>query len=418
MKQSKVHYAWWILLSCCAIAFVGIGLVWNTAGLFYTPVCKDLGFTRAQISLMSTIQSLACVVAFPYSGKIFRKKDVRLTLSVSFAVICVAEICASLFHNLISFYIMGAITGLAQPIAVALSSSTLLNNWFSKKVGTAIGISTATSGIGGMIFSPIVTKIITESGWRAAYRFIGIVGLIIILPFTLFVVRSKPADKGLLAYGQDTDAKTDKKDISQSGLTLKEARKTKEYVLIIIALMAVSMVAGVTQHVSSHVVNVGFTLEDGGLVVSALMFGAAVGKLTLGGLFDKVKPTIAMLIFAVFGFLGWSGLSLHVSKTELIASGFLIGLAQAILFVAFPYYLRKIFGLKEYVSIYASISIFGSLSVAAMTYITGWVFDLTKSYTLILLINACLFILAYLCLTTALHLSVKRGEKENEPAKE
>ena len=61
----------------------------------------------------------------------------------------------------------------------------------------------AFTGIGGVIFNPVGTYFITTVGWAVAYRVFALIVLVTTLPFSLFVVRSNPADKGLAPYGAD-----------------------------------------------------------------------------------------------------------------------------------------------------------------------------------------------------------------------
>ena len=53
-KEKKFHYAWLIFLGCCCMMAGGMACVLTTAGVFYVPVCDELGFSRGEISLMKT----------------------------------------------------------------------------------------------------------------------------------------------------------------------------------------------------------------------------------------------------------------------------------------------------------------------------------------------------------------------------
>ena len=50
-KEKKFHYAWLIFLGCCCMMAGGMACVLTTAGVFYVPVCDELGFSRGEISL-------------------------------------------------------------------------------------------------------------------------------------------------------------------------------------------------------------------------------------------------------------------------------------------------------------------------------------------------------------------------------
>ena len=47
----------------------GLGAVLDAAGVFFVPVCDDLGFTRSELSLYLTFYFIATVFAMPLVGK-------------------------------------------------------------------------------------------------------------------------------------------------------------------------------------------------------------------------------------------------------------------------------------------------------------------------------------------------------------
>ena len=395
MKISTDRYSKIILFCCCAMTFIGTGLVIDTVGLFYTPLCNDLGFTHAQISLFTTIQSIASIAALPVSGILFHKLDVRITLSVAFLVTGISEFMGSFFYDLKSFYVMGVVSGAFQPIIMSISIPVLINSWFDHRSGEALGIATSASGIGGMIFNPIISHIIAESGWRSAYRFIGLFSLIIILPLTVFVIRSEPKEDMDKMTDENIGQKNDMSFVKGTGYSLREALQMKELYVLAIMMIAVSIVAASTVHVS-YVINIGFSLEESGYIVSALMLGAAVGKFFLGFLVDRWHLFISVMLFSVIGVVGWTGMCAPFSMYGLLASAFASGIAQAIMFVAFPELLKKTFGMRDFIMIFSVITMTANIAKAGMVYADGKIFDIFGSYTRVYLINIFLMIIAFI----------------------
>lgn len=201
MEKGKLHYSWLIFAGCCVMSFVGLGLIINTQGLFFTPVGEELNFTRTQIALMLTIQNITQMITMPIAGKMFPKYNAKVLLTGSFLIFAGAIIACSTFNSLYMFYAAGIAMGIVQPFCVSLVLPIFLGNWFEKKLGLTLGIAAALSGLGGTIFNPVVSNIIGTFGWRKAYVFIGVMALVLVLPFTLFVMVFKPADKGLSLMG-------------------------------------------------------------------------------------------------------------------------------------------------------------------------------------------------------------------------
>ena len=76
----------------------GLGAVLDAAGVFFVPVCDDLGFTRSELSLYLTFYFIATVFAMPLVGKWITKYNVNRVLSVSFALV-VAAVAAMGFYT-------------------------------------------------------------------------------------------------------------------------------------------------------------------------------------------------------------------------------------------------------------------------------------------------------------------------------
>ena len=53
--RKKIHYAWFILAGCCIMQGASLGLINNCSGVFYSPVCQDLGFEM-------TVDEESCIV--------------------------------------------------------------------------------------------------------------------------------------------------------------------------------------------------------------------------------------------------------------------------------------------------------------------------------------------------------------------
>ena len=66
----------------------------------------------------------------------------------------------------------------------------------------AVGISAAFSGLVGMIGSSFLGMAIPAFGWRVSYVAVGIVSTALVLPISLFILRYKPEEMGLLRTGQ------------------------------------------------------------------------------------------------------------------------------------------------------------------------------------------------------------------------
>lgn len=316
--QQRANWRPWLVFAgCCVLSFVGFGFIVNTMGLYYTPLCDELGISRTQIALAASIMAIAAMPTTLLAGNIMKRIDSRVLISVCVVVCSLLFLAQSFFTQLWQFYISFALMGVAYVIPITLAPSVLLANWFEDKLGLAMGIALGVSGIGGMVFNPVVSSWITNFGWRTSYRVTALVLAICILPFAMFAFKFHPdQDKGECAYGHtvNADAAKTEQDGELPGLSLKQAAKTRSFALLVILAVLLQSVAALVQHVSGMEVARGLTLEQGSLVVSGIMLGAAVGKATIGILLDRVKTEVVIALYASLGLCGWVSWRLPVCQ--------------------------------------------------------------------------------------------------------
>lgn len=403
----KIHYAWWILVSCCALFFVSLGMLINCQGLFFVPVCKELGFTRAGISLYVTIFNFALVAALPAAGYIFPRFNIKWILGIAMTIASLGFAAMGLFHNLYSWYAMAVLRGFAYAFIMYMPIPLLIGNWFSKKSGLALGIALACSGIGGALFSPWTSQVITAYGWRNGYYFLGILGFIIVMPFILFVVRYKPSEMGMQPYGYGEEPEV-KKVIASGweGIKAGKAVKTVAFYCLFFFAGLVSLCAYLNPQLPGYATSLGFEASVGAYIITCVMIGQLVGKVFLGWLNDMFGTLTATFVTCVLGAIGMFVLLGAGSPVMLYVGASLFGLAFGLPTVQPPIVTREIFGNMDYSAIFSYVTMGTALIGGIGTYIFGYIFDITGSFAGAIWLCLICYILSFILTVIA----VKTGK--------
>ncbi|MBT1170079.1 MFS transporter [Bifidobacterium sp. SO4] len=393
--------SWWVFIGCCVLSLVGFGLIVNTPGLYFTTLGEVLNVSRTQIALATSIMAFAALPAMLVAGKVMKLVDARILISVCVIGVAALFFIQSFFNAVWQFYVSFALMGILYVIPITLAPSVLLANWFEAKLGTVMGIALGLSGIGGTIFNPVVSWFITNLGWQNSYRITAVILLVCILPFSLFVFKFRPDEsKGEYAYGH-VETKTEesgKGDVELPGMAAKQAFRTPTFFLFAAVSVLLQIVAAVVQHISSHEIAQGLTLEQGALVVSGIMLGAAVGKASIGILLDYLKPELAIVIYSLIGLSGWGLMAVATTPTPAIAAGFMAGIGQGVVLVALPWFIRQSFGQRDYSEILSIVGMLGGIASAIAVTAHGAVFDATGSYVPSLFGNVALYVVAAICM--------------------
>jgi sugar phosphate permease len=99
----------------------------------------------------------------------------------------------------------GVIVGLGSGMAATVLGAAVSNRWFTTNRGLVMGMLTASTATGQLVFLPWLAWMVTTRGWRAApLTVVAAAG--VVLPVIWFFMRDSPSDVGLRPYGDDRGA--------------------------------------------------------------------------------------------------------------------------------------------------------------------------------------------------------------------
>mgnify|MGYP000903231609 CR=1 FL=1 len=411
----KPHYAWAILISCCLMTTACIGVFGNSSGIFLQPVTDELDIGRGVFGLAMAFQAIIMGVCSPYAARLIQTKNINLLAGTAFSVFAVCFGLMSQFHHLYQFMLAGVGIGLSGSVVFFVLTPILINNWFKKKTGFALGLALAFSGIGGIIMNPLGARLIENYGWRVTYLIFAVIVAVLSLPVAFFVIKLKPADKGLSAYGEDpATAGFGSSDMGQSilaGVPKKIALKSPAFKFVLASAFFMILSSAYAYHMPAYGPSVGLTTAFGATMVSCSMASNIFCKFALGGLSDKLGvrqvATLAQaIVLGAFLILILAGGNRSANLLGALAYGFALPMTTMFM----PLIVREIFGNRDYGEIYGYVvlvvSLFGAFGAAGI----GFIFDITGAYTLAFIIG--LFMMAAAGLF--MHLAFSSGKRLQE----
>jgi len=382
-QNAKFPYAFWIIIGCCALVTSSVSIPLNCAGLFYAPVSKELGVGIGPLSIYLTIQCVCIAVCLPLAGKLLSMYDVRYIFTSAILLYAFSFGAMGFYHSLYQFYISGALLGVAGALTFYLAIPLLVNNWFKKSAGTAMGVAYAFIGVGAVIFSPITGYAITNFGWRHSYMFLGLMIAVVSLPFTIFIIRGKPSELGLKAYGEgEATGETQQLGGDDWGVTKAQAIRMPQFYVVFVFAGLLGLAAAFMYHVPTYIVNKGFSSAMASSVVAVGTIGITGGKLGVGYLIDKIGILRAGILGITVGVCGILVLAIfgHIGLPLLMLGTALFGVSYACTVLEPPHVVKAIFGSKDYSRIYSLIMVCSSFGTAFGASAFGFMRDATGSY--------------------------------------
>lgn len=407
MENKKgIFYGWWIVVACTLIMGTFFTLLLSCLSLFTVPICEDLGISRSAFSTFSTILSVMGMILSPIAGKLCATKNTRMIMTGTLIIGVIGYIGISFVQNVGLLYALAVIIGFGSSFCTTVPIAVILTRWFVKARGTAMSITFAGSSVGAMILSPIISKIIADTSWRAAIRYLGIGMLVVLVPLVFLIIRTKPEDKGLKALGADEApaAGTGSAPANDVGLPLKELQKKPIFWIYVLAIFIMLLTMGAMYHMAAHVSMI-VDAAAAAKFVSIFSLIAIGGKLLMGAVFDKsltggiLLGTVSMALCFVF-------LLIAKNFTMLLPVAVFYGLGSAHATIFPPTLTGRFFGSKYYGEIFGFVNSFASLSMAVNGLVMAALFDATGTYTL-----AWIFGLAAAILATVLLFVSLRGTR-------
>ena len=383
-NKGKVFYGWYVVAGALLIMLMIGGIAWNCVSVFIKPVCADLGFTRQAMSMNSTITSIIGMIISLSWGYILRHFSLKTLMRLAAFGLPLGYIGYSFCSTIGMFYACSVLVGLSLCLVMNLPLSIILSNWFEEKRGTAMGIAFMGSGIGGMLFIPLISSMIERNGWRYTFRFSALVMFIAAFIAIFFLIRIRPEEKGLKALGWEkhhSGAAAEKETVLEGPMFSELARTGRFWLLAFCISASNSAVGCVNQALQPHLTDNGYEVATAALIVSVGMGLLAVGKMGLGVVFDKMGIRIGTLFSLGLGLLGLIGMIFCKSFIG-VASAVVLGQGIGCAFgtVGVPIVSRTLFGERDYATNYGVVCAIGGVCNSISPMLNGAAYDRFGSY--------------------------------------
>lgn len=395
-NRPRIFYGWWIVLVSVAGMFFGAPVSVFSFGIFFKSLVHEFHASRAAISFAFTLHNVLGACLLPALGWLIDRVGARrviVTLTGIFALALFSALWIG--HSIWQLYVFYAALGMTLSAGPGpLSYGVVISHWFNRRRGLALGLMGLSIGIGAFAVPLIAQRLIALFGWRAAYAVFGGAVLLVSLPLVAMFLQNDPADRGLLADGDEAVRPAVEVSASKEGLGWAAIWHSPDFWLMIVIFMltGASLHAGVL-HMPALLTDRG--MSPGRAAMASSMIGIAVvlGRVGSGYLLDRFfAPHVAMLFYgaSAAGLAAlWSGLA----GTMALAAAFLVGLGMGSEVELMAYLVSRYFGLRSFATAYGYAFAAFMLAGAIGTLLMGAGFDHFHSYTVPL---GC-FCLAMVC---------------------
>jgi MFS family permease len=385
--SGRVFYGWWIVMAAALIGVYSGGTFIYGLTVFINPVIRDFGWSYLEVSAAISVTGALIGVFAPIVGSIVDRYGSRLVLVGSAILSGTGFILLGFTDSIAWFYMAFSILSLGSAGCGSIVLQAPIANWFRRRVGFAMGITSAGVGIGGILV-PAITWLVSQYQWRMASIIIG-VGTVIVICIMAIFIRQRPEKYGLLPDGDRPSASflavnVNTKPVNKSArrdLSAKVALRGRAFWILALAISIYFFgLNAVVIHIMPFLESVSLEPGTAAFVVTFLPVFSIVGRIGYGWLGDHIKRKYALaltllsqamgLVIFVFAPVTWSLLLFVI----IYGSGFGGSIALG------PAMIREYFGRTSFGSIQGWMIASSTLAGVSGPILAGWIFDTQHSY--------------------------------------
>lgn len=201
----RLHPAW-IVAAVAFLALVGAAGFRAAPGVLMVPLQQEFGWSTTVLSAAVSINLVLFGLTAPFAAALMERFGVRAVTATALVLIGMGSALTVLVNQ--SWQILltwGLLIGLGTGTMALVFAATIANTWFTRSRGLVIGILTAGSAAGQLVFLPFIAMLAQDPGWRQASLLIA-AGALAVVPLVLKFLKNSPAEAGVLPYGAEPSA--------------------------------------------------------------------------------------------------------------------------------------------------------------------------------------------------------------------
>ncbi len=310
MVGGRFHYGWLVVAVVFLVLLSAAGTR-ATPSVLMVPLEHQFGWSRATISLAISVNIALYGLMGPFAAAAMQRFGVRPTLLAALGTMAAGVALSALMaHPWQMVLIWGVMVGGATGVAALSLSATVVTRWFTTHRGLAMGVLTASSATGQLVFLPFLAAIAQKHGWQPVVLVVAVAAAAVI-PLVALLLPERPADMALRPYGEDHDMPVAPPQPQQNPLkiafgALTSASRTRDFWLLFFSFFICG--ASTNGYIGTHLIamcgDYGLTEVQGASLLATMGIFDLFGTTLSGWLSDRCNSRV--LLFWYYGLRGLS----------------------------------------------------------------------------------------------------------------
>jgi len=195
-----IHYGWVVASVTFLTMLVTAGAV-GAPGVLIGPLQREFGWSTSDISSAFAVRLLLFGLMGPFAAAFMNRFGVRRVAAVALSLIAAGVLGSFAMTSVWQLFLLwGVVVGFGTGLTAMVLGATVATRWFSTRRGLVVGLLTASTATGQLVFLPLLASLSEALGWRSALTFV--LGMLILAMLAVLTfMRDRPSDIGLAPFG-------------------------------------------------------------------------------------------------------------------------------------------------------------------------------------------------------------------------
>ncbi|MYM97096.1 MFS transporter [Duganella vulcania] len=200
LQGRGLHFSW-VIVAITFLTGLSSSAALGLPGALLQPLSREFGWDVEQISSALAVRFVLFGLMGPFAAILMERFGLRNVVVTALTLVASGLALATQmtqFWQLVLFW--GVMLGVGSGMTALVLSAVVSTRWFDTRRGLVVGVLTASSATGQLVFLPVGAWLIEHFGWRMAVIPVLLAcATVAVLVFLL--MRNRPAEVGLAPYG-------------------------------------------------------------------------------------------------------------------------------------------------------------------------------------------------------------------------
>jgi sugar phosphate permease len=320
IKSRRIHPAWFAA-AVTFLTLVATAGFRSAPSVLVVPLEEAFGWSRDDISLAVAINILLFGLTAPFAAALMDRFGIRRVVMTALTTVGIGAFSTIFMTkpwHLIGLW--GVVVGIGTGSMALVFAATIANRWFVAKRGLVVGILTAATATGQLIFLPGLSSLATSVGWKSVSITVSC-GAFIMVPLIFIFLKERPSSAGVKPFGAPSDWVEPEQNKTNAGRlavqTLRAASKKRDFWFLVGSFFVCGL--STSGLIGTHFIPAAHDHGMGEVTAASLLALVGVfdvvGTIFSGWLTDRYDPRKLLFVYYFF-----RGLSLFLLPSILFAT--------------------------------------------------------------------------------------------------